>query len=79
MNDKNRKAMFAKKGTKWEVRLEEPTQESGHTTHHIMLGHKANEHDVKMALMRMTLPDGSFRYYNQDLNKPYLHYIKKIQ
>ena len=26
----------------------------------------------------MTLPNGSFRYHEQDVNEPYLHYIKKI-
>ncbi len=67
-----------KKKSVWEVRLEEPSLESGNTTHRIELGEKANVHDVKMALLRMTLPNGEFRYYDQDVNKPYLHYIKKM-
>jgi hypothetical protein len=63
--------------TTWEAKLEEPIMEEGTTTHTFDLGDKATEHEVKNALMRMTLPDGSFRYHEQDVNPPYLHYIKK--
>ena len=76
-SDITRNQVIRNKST-WEAKLEEPSQEQGTTTHTFELGDKATEHEVKNALMRMTLPDGSFRYYEQDVNPPYLHYIKKV-
>ncbi len=76
-SDITRKTKIRNKTT-WEAKLEEPVMEEGTTTHTFELGDEAGEHEVKNALMRMTLPDGSFRYHEQDVNSPYLHYIKKI-
>lgn len=63
----------------WEAKLEEPINEYGTNTHQFKLGLKSTVEDVKNALMRMTRDNGSFMYYEQDINPPYLHYIKMIE
>ena len=78
LSKKQLQAIHARGHTVWEAKLEEPSQKSGTSVHQFELGRQASVHEVKNALMRMTLPNGSFRYYEQDVNKPYLHYIKKI-
>lgn len=65
--------------TLWEVKLEEPCQESGTTSHLLKLPFYATEKTVKKTLMNMKLRDGRPRYYEQDVNPPYLHYIKKVK
>lgn len=62
----------------WYVKLEEPSKESGFSEHYIELGDNSTSEDVKNALLRMTLPNGSFRYYEQDVNPPYLHKICQL-
>lgn len=65
--------------TVWEVKLEEPSQESGYSKHRIILGRFATVNTVKKYLMKMEMENGLPRYYKQDVNPPYLHYIKKLQ
>lgn len=64
--------------TRWKVKLEEPSQEDGTSEHLIILGRLATSNSVKKKLMQMKLKDGTQRYYKQDVNPPYLHYIKKL-
>lgn len=62
----------------WEAKLEEPSEESGATVHKINLPADSKRQDVVAMLLKMKLPGGTQRYHEQDVQKPYLHYIRKL-
>jgi|APSaa5957512535_1039671.scaffolds.fasta_scaffold00325_46 hypothetical protein len=62
----------------WLAKLEEPSEESGSSEIRFELPIGSTVQDVKDELMKLKLFDGSQRFYEQDVNPPYLHFIRKL-